>query len=199
MKKILHIISSGMGEASNSTLLGSRIVAEATRRFPGSTVTVNNVTEKGYTSFKPVHLQALKMPADNYTPEHRDALRDSNEAVNELLAADIIIISLPLYNFNMPPALKAWVDHIVRPGITFSYGSGRPEGLLKNKKVYLAIASNGVYSDGPMKPFDFSEPYLRYILGFVGIEDVTTYRIEGAAIEGIKETAVEKGLQSVAV
>lgn len=199
MKKILHIISSAMGEASNSTLLGSRIVAEATQRFPGSTVTVNNVAEKGYASFKPVHLQAYKMPADSYMQEHRDALRDSDAAVGELQEADIVVISLPLYNFNLPPALKAWVDHIVRPGITFSYATGRPEGLLRNKKAYLAIASNGVYSEGPMKPFDFSEPYLRYILGFVGIEDVTTYRIEGAGIDGVKETAVEKGLQSVAV
>jgi len=95
--------------------------------------------------------------------------------------------------------MKAWLDHIVRPGKTISYRSGKPEGLLKNKKVYLALASNGVYSDGPVKSWDFAEPYLRFILGFVGLTEITTYRIEGLGISGVMETAVEKGLESVAV
>jgi FMN-dependent NADH-azoreductase len=88
---------------------------------------------------------------------------------------------------------------VVRAGKTFSYATGKPEGLLKGKKVYLAIASSGVYSDGPMKPFDFGEPYLRFILGFMGITDVITYRVEGAGIPGIMEHSLEKGLESVAV
>lgn len=199
MKKILHIIGSPRGEASNSTMLGNRIIEKLLATNPGSTVTVNNTVDKNYTHLTSRHPEAYLTPESQLTYELKEALFDSDKAIHEMNEADIIIISTPLYNFNIPSALKAWLDHIVRAGKTFSYQTGKAEGLLKNKKVYLAIASAGVYSDGPMKPFDFAEPYLRYILAFIGITDVTTYRIEGTSIPGIKETALEKGLKSVVV
>jgi FMN-dependent NADH-azoreductase len=197
MKKILHVISSPRGESSNSIKLGNRIVEKLKNKYHGSAVVVNNTVEKSYTHLTSIHPEAYLTPGDVLTPQQKEALRDSDEAVQQLLDADIIVIGVPLYNFNMPSALKAWLDHIVRAGQTFSYKTGMPEGLAKGKKVYLAIASNGVYSDGPMKPFDFAEPYLRYILGFIGITDITTYRIEGAGIPGVKEMSVQKGLESV--
>jgi FMN-dependent NADH-azoreductase len=96
--------------------------------------------------------------------------------------------------------LKAWIDQIVRAGLTFRYGAnGQPEGLIKGKKVYLAIASGGVYSDGPMKAYDFVEPYLRGVLGFLGMTDVSTFRVEGTSVPGIKETALAKGVESVQI
>lgn len=116
-----------------------------------------------------------------------------------MFEADIIVIGVPIYNFNIPSALKAWLDHLVRAGKTFSYQTGRPEGLVKDKKVYLAIASGGVYSDGPMKSYDFAEPYLRAVLGFIGITDITTFRVEGTNVPDLKETALQKGIESVVI
>jgi FMN-dependent NADH-azoreductase len=199
MKNILHIVSSPRGQESNSTRLGTNIIEKLLKQYPGSKVTVNDVVEKRYEPLQEVHVVAYRLPEDQQSTEQRLALRDSDDAVAEMLEADVIVISIPLYNFAIPAALKSWVDHVVRAGKTFSYQTGRPEGLLLNKKVYLAIASNGVYSDGPMKPMDYAEPYLRFILGFMGLTDITTYRIEGSGIPGVMENAVEKGLQSVAV
>ena len=194
MKKILHISSSPRGAASSSILLGNRIIEKIQNLHPGSTVTVNDTTEKDYP-----HLDAAMINAYKATEKPEEVLKDSDAAVQELFDADVIVISFPMYNFNLPSALKEWIDHIVRPGITFSYATGKPEGLLKDKKVYLAIAANGVYSEGPMQTYDHAAPYLRFILGFVGLTDITTFRIEGGGIPGIMETAVQKGLESVAV
>ena len=199
MKKILHIISSPRGTESNSTRLGNTIIEKITKQYPLSTVTVNDVVEKNYEPLQDIHVKAYRLPEDSHTPEHKHALRNSDSAVNELFEADVIVVSVPLYNFAIPAALKGWIDHIVRAGKTFSYHTGKPEGLLKGKKVYLAIASNGVYTDGPMKSMDYAEPYLRFILGFIGLTDITTYRIEGSGIPGVMDTAVQKGLESVLV
>jgi FMN-dependent NADH-azoreductase len=199
MKKILHVMSSPMGNASNSIKLANRIIEKIQAENPGSTVQVNNTVERNYQHLSAIFPAAYKTPIENHTPEQKQALLASDAAIRELQEADIIVISMPMYNFNLPSALKAWLDHIVRPAKTISYKSGKPEGLLTNKKVYLAISSSGVYSDGPTKSLDYAEPYLRFILGFIGLTDITTYRIEGLAVSGVMETAVEKGLESVMV
>jgi FMN-dependent NADH-azoreductase len=104
-----------------------------------------------------------------------------------------------MYNFSIPSTLKAWLDHIVRPGLTFSYSEKGPEGLVKGKKVYLILSTGGIYSEGPMKPHDFVEPYLRFMLGFIGLTDITVFRVEGLAIPGIKETAMEKAIAGISL
>ena len=199
MKKILNVISSARGAASNSTQLASAIIRRLTDQYPGSTVKLRDLVERHYPHLEESHLNAFFAPAENATPEQKEATQHSNEAIEEVLDADIIVIGVPIYNFNIPSALKAWLDHLVRAGKTFSYQTGKPEGLVKDKKVYLAIASGGVYSDGPMKSYDFAEPYLRMILGFIGITDVTTFRVEGTNVPDLKETAMQKGIDSIAV
>jgi len=199
MKNILHITSSPRGEASNSTKLGRTVVDKLLQQYPGSTVVTNDVTGRDYDYMRETHVVAYRSPEDQLTVEQREALQDSDEAVAQMFNADIIVISVPLYNFGIPASLKAWIDHVVRAGKTFSYHTGKPEGMLKGKKVYLAISSGGIYTDGPMKPMDHAEPYLRFILGFIGLTDITTYRIEGMSMAGVMETAVEKGLASVTV
>jgi FMN-dependent NADH-azoreductase len=113
MKKILHIISSPRREESNSTLLGKSIVEKLQAQHPGSTVVTNNVVDKNYQPLQPVHVTAYKLPDESHTPEQRKALQNSDEAVAQLFDADIVVISIPLYNFNIPAALKGWVDHLV--------------------------------------------------------------------------------------
>ncbi len=199
MKKILNVISSARGAASNSTQLVNAITEKITSQYPGSTVNLRDLVEHHYPHLEEAHLNAFHTPAENATPEDKEAVRHSDEAIEEIFEADIIVIGVPIYNFNIPSALKAWLDHLARAGKTFSYQTGRPEGLVKGKKVYLAIASGGVYSDGPMKAYDFAEPYLRAVLGFIGITDVTTFRVEGVNMPDLKETALQKAVESIVV
>jgi FMN-dependent NADH-azoreductase len=87
-----------------------------------------------------------------------------------------------MYNFGLPSALKAWIDHVVRAGSTFRFGANGPEGLLRNKRAIVVVSRGGVYSDGPLKQLDFQESYMKSVLGFIGITDVEVVRVEGVAM-----------------
>ena len=115
-----------------------------------------------------------------------------------VMAADAVVIGVPFYNFTIPSSLKSWIDHLTRAGITFRYTATGPEGLIKGKKVYLALASGGVYSEGPMQGYDFAAPYLRTVLGFLGMSDVTVARAEGVKMPEFEPAALRKGIDSVA-
>jgi len=197
MKKILHIISSPRGEASMSIKLGYAIIEKIKAEYPGSTVKENNLVEKHFPHLEEAHLTSFFTPAEDRTPEDIEAIKHSDDAINEIRDADIIVIGAPLYNFSIHSTLKAWLDHVVRAGVTFKYDENGPEGLIKGKKVYIALASGGIYSEGPMKPFDFAEPYLKHMLSFIGLTDIGVFRVEGSSIPGIKDTALEKGISSI--
>lgn len=105
----------------------------------------------------------------------------------------------PLYNFTITSSLKAWLDHLTRAYITFRYTPAGPEGLIKGEKVYITLSSGGSYSEGPMQPYDFATPYLRWMLGFLGMRDVTVARAEGIRLPELQATALQKGIDSVSV
>ncbi|HTE01062.1 MAG TPA: NAD(P)H-dependent oxidoreductase [Mucilaginibacter sp.] len=198
MKKILHIISSPRGEASLSIKLGNAIIEKIKAEYPGSTVVENNLVTQHFPHLEEAHLTSFFTPAENRTSANIEAVRHSDEAIQEIEDADIIVIGAPLYNFSIHSSLKAWIDHIVRAGVTFKYDANGPEGLLKKgKKVYIALSSGGIYSEGPMKPFDFVEPYLKHILSFIGLSNITIFRVEGSSIPGVQDTALEKGISSI--
>ncbi|RYE26720.1 MAG: FMN-dependent NADH-azoreductase, partial [Sphingobacteriales bacterium] len=197
MKKILRIISSPRGAASMSIKLGNAIVEKIQSAYPGAMLTENNLVKKQFPHLEEAHLNAFFTPAENRSPENEEAIRHSDEAINELQDADIIVIDVPFYNFGIPSNLKAWIDHIARAGVTFKYGENGPQGLITGKKVYLAIASGGIYSDGPMQAYDFASPYLKSVLGFLGMTDISIIRAEGASIPVVKDTALEKGIESI--
>ena len=196
MKKILNIIVSPRGEASFSNQLGNVIISKIIGNNPGSTVQVRNLNETPFPHIEPAHLSAFFTPADDHSPENKEAIQHSDEAIKELFAADVIVINTPMWNFSVPSVLKAWIDHIARSGVTFKYSETGPVGLLTGKKVYISLASGGVYS-GDMKALDFVEPYLKSVLGFLGLTDVTTYRVEGTSIPQIQETAMENAALAV--
>ncbi|MCZ4224007.1 FMN-dependent NADH-azoreductase [Pedobacter rhodius] len=199
MKKILHIISSPRGEDSMSIKLGKAIISKIQETYPGATVHEHNLAKQQFPHLEEAHLVAFFTPAENRSAENVEAIRHSNEAIAEIQDADIIVIDVPFYNFGIPSTLKAWVDHIARAGVTFKYGANGPEGLITGKKVYLAIASGGIYSDGLMQGYDFAAPYLKSVLGFLGMTDVSIFRVEGASIPVIQDTALEKGIQSILI
>jgi FMN-dependent NADH-azoreductase len=195
--KILHLISSPRGEASFSIKLGNAIVEKLQAANPGSSLVTHNLTDSPFPHLEEVHINSFFTPLENYTPELAEAVKHSNEAITELKNADAIVIGVPMYNFGIHSTLKAWLDHIARAGQTFNYSENGPEGLVKNKKVYLAISSGGVYSEGPMKAYDFTESYLRSVLGFLGMVDVSVFRAEGLSMPNLKDEALGKAVESI--
>lgn len=119
-------------------------------------------------------IQASYTPPAERTPEQNRALELSDALIEELIAADVIVLGVPMHNFSIPASLKAWFDLVVRAGKTFSYGDKGPKGLLAAEKQVLAIVSRGgAYNDGSTASSDFQVPYLRHMLRFVGLENVT--------------------------
>ncbi len=130
-------------------------------------------------------------PADR-TDAQRDRLAGSDALVAGLKAADILVIAVPIYNFGVPAALKAWIDQIARARETFRYTENGPVGLLEGKKAYLVIASGGTPVDSPI---DFATPYMRHVMKFVGIDDVTVVAAEQLMARG--EEAIDAALAEI--
>ncbi|WP_346319959.1 NAD(P)H-dependent oxidoreductase [Chitinophaga sp. YIM B06452] len=196
---ILHLISSPRQEGSFSIQLGRAIVAQLQSKYPGSTVKTRDLTAAPFPHLEEVHITSFHTPVEARSLEQVEALKHSDEAIDELMEADVVVIGVPMYNFGIHSGLKAWIDHIFRVGRTFKYGEQGIEGLVKDKKVYLAISTGGIYSEGAMKSFDFTEPYMKSALGFIGLTDVTAYRVEGVGLPDVKETALAKAIEKVAV
>lgn len=195
--KILHLISSPRSEASFSIKLGNAIVEKLQAANPDSTVKVHNLVKTPFPHLEEVHLNSFFTPKESHTPELTEAVKHSDDAIAEIMDADVLVIGVPMYNFSIHSTLKAWIDHIARAGKTFRYAENGPEGLVKNKKVYLAISTGGVYSEEPMKAYDFTEPYLRVVLGFLGMTDLTAFRVEGVSVPDLKDQALEKAVAAI--
>ena len=122
----------------------------------------------------------------------------SDELIGELELADVLVLGVPMYNFTIPSTLKAWIDNVVRARRTFSYDGGTPRGLLDpSKKVLVFTSSDGIYSSGPTENRNFVEPYLRTILGFMGLTNVTVVSAEGQAMpdgEAKRDAAITQAL-----
>jgi FMN-dependent NADH-azoreductase len=200
MKHILHLKSSLQGAASYSIKLGNAIVQKIQDKYPGSTLEELDLVGIEIPHLSPNTLRALFTPVEQLTEDDKKTNQLSDELVKQLLAADIIVIGAPLYNFTVHTSLKAWIDHVTRPRITFGYGQdGRPVGMVRDKKIYIAMASGGVYSEGPGKANDFVAPYLRAFLGFLGMTDLTVFRAEGLKVPGVQEQAMEKAMESIKI
>ena len=131
---------------------------------------------------------ATYLEESKLTPAQRSYLATSDELIEEVKAADTIVIGAPMYNFTIPAPLKAWIDQVVRLGKTISYGPNGPQGLLAKKKVVVITARGGAYEKGTAKEaYDFQEPYLRQVLGFMGLTDVTFIHAEN---QGREDAAV---------
>lgn len=176
MNNLLVINSSAAREDSVSRVLVEEAAARLVQANPATTVVRRDL------GVNPVpHLAVDTLAGVRGTPttpaEHR-ARALSDELISELRAADTIVIGAPMYNFGVTTSLRAWFDHVLRAGETFSYSAAGPKGLLAGKRVVVVESRGGLYSEGPAMAVDFQEPYLRHLLGFVGITDVTFVRAE---------------------
>lgn len=199
MKRILHLNSSIQGNQSYSFKLSQAIVDKVIEKYPGSVVEQVNLIDLEIPHLNPLILRSMFTPGDQLTAEAKESISFSDAAIKQLMASDIIVIGAPLYNFTIHTALKAWVDHITRAGITFGYSEHGPIGLVTGKKVYVAMSSGGIYSVGPSKDNDFVAPYLKAFLGFLGMTDLTVFRVEGVKVPGVKEQALQKGIESILI
>jgi FMN-dependent NADH-azoreductase len=176
MSNILVLNSSAAGEASVSRLLVADAVAELTERLPGAQVVFRDLAADPIPHLLPSTINGVR--GQPTSPAELEARALSDKLIAELRAADIIVIGAPMYNFSVPTTLRTWFDHVLRAGETFSYSEAGPKGLLTGKRVIVVESRGGLYSEGPAMSVDFQEPYLRHLLGFVGLTDVTFVRAE---------------------
>ena len=173
---ILEISASARDEGSMSRLLSRDLLKALEDRHGDITVTRRNVAE-GLPFVNADWVVATNTPEEERSDAQRRTLAFSDELVQELMAADILVIGAPIYNFSVPATLKAWIDLIARVRLTFRYTENGPKGLLEGKKAYVLTPSGGVPIGSPV---DFATPYLRHALKFVGITDVHFVGAQGA-------------------
>ena len=197
--QLLHIDSSVLGSNSASRALSAEIVAKQIALHPGINVVRRDLAADAASHLSSAHLAAWQGAAVEDDDLGAD-LAKGGAYLNELLAADIIVIGAPMYNFSIPSQLKAWIDRVVVAGKTFRYGANGAEGLLTNKKVFIASSRGNVYAAGsPAAAFEHHESYLTGVLSFIGLTDVTIVRAEGLAFgPEAKEAAMLKARANIA-
>ena len=190
---VLRIDSSARHEASVSRDLTSRVI----ERLDPSRVIVRDLAETPLPQVTDTWITAGRnTPADERTEAQREETAQSDALIEELRAADVIVIGVPMYNFTVPASLKAWIDLVARPRVTFRYSEDGPEGLLKGKRAILAVASGGTEVSSDL---DFATPYLRHVLGFIGIEDVQIVASDRLMVDAdASEARAEADLERVA-
>lgn len=190
VSRILHLESSArLDGASYSRRLASALVARLQAAHPGAAVLRRDLAAMPLPHVDAAFVAATAVPDAERTPAQHAAMALSEALVAELEAADILVIGAPMYNYSVPSALKAWIDHVVRARRTFRHTPEGPVGLLRDRPVHVVTASGGVYGEGPGTAADFLTPYLRTVLGKIGLQDVRVLRIEGLAVGPEAEAA----------
>jgi len=181
--KILHLDSSILGPNSVSRAMSAEIVARQVALHPGIEVIYRDLAVDPPRHLSAAHLAAWQGAEAADKALHED-LAIGGDCVDELLAADIIVIGAPMYNFSVSSQLKAWIDRVLVAGKTFRYTESGVESLLpRGKQVFIASSRGGVYAPGsPAAAMEHHETYLRAVLGFIGLTDVTIVRAEGVAL-----------------
>jgi FMN-dependent NADH-azoreductase len=201
MATLLHIDSSPL-ESSISRELTKEFVKSWKLKNPSGTVIDRNLASNPPKPIDQTWVGAAFTPEGGRTEVQKAALELSDSLISELENADEIVIGVAMHNFSVPSVLKLWIDQVARIGKTFAYGANGPEGLLKGKKATILVASGGVYKVGtPAGAMNFVEPYLRAVLGFLGIADVKFVTAGGASqvIQGAvdRETFLKPTLEQV--
>ena len=193
MTHILHVDASvASAEESHSRRLSAAFVDALRAKHPDATVTRRDVDAERLEHITDAFRTSWMAEVDRRTPEQKEIVGRSEALIDELRAADVIVIGSPMYNFTLPSTLKAWVDHVAVAGQTFRYTENGPQGLLAGKKAYLALSSGGVYTEGPASGMDHLGTYLNGLLGFLGMTDIETVRAEGVAMGPEKDAEAMK-------
>ncbi len=177
--KILQINASARSAGANSTRLADAVTARLLAQFPDASVELRDLASVPHPVLDEPALTALFTPAEQRSPEQAARVALDDALIAQVQAVDTLVLGVPMYNFGVPVQLKTWIDAIARAGVTFRYTANGPEGLLKGKKVYVALARGGLYRDTPA---DSQVPYLKSVLAFLGMTDVEFIYAEGLAM-----------------
>jgi FMN-dependent NADH-azoreductase len=180
---LLEIESSPLGNgASISRQLTGAFVQQWRQAHPDGTVITRDLSTSRLPTVTAEWIIAMHTPSESRTEQQRDSLVLSDMLIGELKAADEYVFGVPMHNFGIPAVLKLWIDQVARAGETFAYADGAPKGLLTGKKAHFLIATGGVYAAGsPMGSYNFVEPYLRALFGFLGVTDTHFVTAGGTA------------------
>jgi len=189
--RLLHVDSSILAGHSVSRSLTAEIVASEIRRAAGVEVTYRDLAAAPLDHLSGVHLADRQAGRASQPAALEMDLENGRLALEEFLAADVIVIGAPMYNFGIPSQLKAWIDRVAVAGKTFRYGPKGPEGLAGGKRVTIASSRGGFYGAQPMASFDHQETYLRGVFSFFGITDITFIRAEGVAVTDQREKSIQ--------
>lgn len=194
--KLLHVDSSITGENSASRKLTQQIVTAWTAKHPDTEVEYLDLVAQAPNHFTMAAMAPRTGQTEGLSAEQTAENAVSEQLVSQFLAADVIVIGAPFYNFSIPSQLKAWIDRLAQPGRTFRYTASGPEGLAKGKTMIVASSRGGVYSTTEaMQALEHQESYLKVVLGFFGITDVRFVRAEGL---GLGPEAVASAFASAA-
>lgn len=189
---ILQINTSVRRENANSSRVARQISERLRTRHPEASFVLRDFAETPHPVLDADAVTAMFTPAEQRTPEQAARMAQDEVLVQEFLAADVIVLGVPMYNLSSPVQFKIWIDAITKAGVTFRYTAQGAEGLVKGKKVYVALARGGRYRD---TAFDTQVPYIKTILGFIGLSDVEFIYAEGL---NMGETAAEQGFAEAA-
>ncbi len=184
---ILQINASARREGANSTRIANAIVARLRQAQPSARVTRRDLAVTPHPVLDEAALGALFTPADQRSAEQAARVALDDALIAEVQAADVLVLGVPMYNFGVPAQLKHWIDAVARNGVTFRYTEQGPEGLLKGKKVYVGLARGGRYRGTEA---DSQVPYLKTVLGFLGITEIHFIYAEGL---NMGEEAAQQG------
>jgi FMN-dependent NADH-azoreductase len=195
MTKILYLKTSPRGDASYSNRVAAHVVDELRKAQPGASVTERDLAQEQPAHIDQQFLSALGTPEAARGTAEDARIVQADALIRELKAANVIVVSVAMINFSIPSTLKAWIDQVARSGQTFRYDeTGKPHGLVTGKRVILVQAHGGQYCGTQAQSIDFVTPYLRHMLGFMGMSDIETIHIEGTIFgEEVAEKSVAAG------
>lgn len=180
--KLLHVDSSIFGDQSASRQLTATIIASLTKADPSADVVYHDLAAEPVGHLTGAEFSVFRGAEPQDAATKQEAARNAG-MLDVFLAADVIVIGAPMYNFSLPTQLKAWLDRLVVAGKTFRYTATGADGLVKGKRVIVASSRGGFYSEGhPAAFLDHQESYLKGVFGFIGITDIAFVRAEGLGI-----------------
>ncbi|AUF95469.1 MULTISPECIES: FMN-dependent NADH-azoreductase [Pseudomonas] len=181
MSHVLIIESSARQQDSVSRQLTRDFIQQWQAAHPGDQINLRDVAANPLPHLDADLLGGWMKPAEQRSMPEQEAFERSNQLTDELLAADVLVMAAPMYNFTIPSTLKAWLDHVLRAGITFKYTPTGPQGLLQGKRAIVLTARGGIHAGAGS---DHQEPYLRQAMAFIGIHDVEFIHAEGLNMSG---------------
>ena len=195
MSTLLYVQSSIFGEAGQSSQLAQALIQDWQAQNPAGEVIVRDLASAPLPQLDAQRFQAFTSTPDQRTAAQQDALELSDQLLEEVRRADMLIVGVPMYNFGVPSQLKSWFDHLARAGVSFKYTENGPVGLLENKPVLLLATRGGLYREAGL---DHEIPFVQQFFAFIGLSDTRVIYAEGLSMAEVREQSLDRARQELA-